>query len=197
MTAEPPATAVPRRTLSGSVAGMYVGADRDDPTSEPVAELRLDLAGVIGDRHHGFIRKAGSREPWYPRGSEMRSGRQVTVVSVDELAEIAARMQLAELRPEWIGANLAISGVPRLSLLPAGTRFRFPSGAALVVEGANAPCRVAGKAIAQHTGSADAELAFAKAAVGLRGLVASVERAGTISAGDAVQVRIPEQRLYL
>jgi len=192
----PTATIVPRRTLSGSVAGVYIGTREDDLTSEPLAELRLDLAGVVGDRHYGFTRRAGSREPWYPRGSEMRSGRQVTIVSVEELAEIAERMGLAELRPEWIGANIAVAGIPRLTQLPAGTRLRFP-GAAVVVEGANAPCRIAGKAIARHAGKPDAELAFAKVAAGLRGVVASVERAGVIAAGDAVQVRIPEQRLYL
>ncbi len=37
---------------------------------------------------------------------------------------------------------------------------------------------------------------FPKVARDLRGVVASVERAGAVRAGGDVQVRIPEQRLY-
>jgi MOSC domain-containing protein YiiM len=162
-----------------------------------VPELAVDLAGVRGDRHYGFTRKAGSREPWYPRGTEIRSGRQVTIVSAEELAEIAMRLGLPALPATWIGANIVTEGVAALSHLPAGTRLFFAGNASLVVEGINAPCRDAGRAIVRNSGRAnELELAFPKVAQGLRGVVASVERAGTILPDTEMQVRIPEQRIY-
>jgi hypothetical protein len=107
-------------------------------------------------------------------------------------------MGLAELRPEWIGANLAIEGVPRLSYLPPGTRLFFEGNASVVVEAINGPCRDAGRAIVRHTGGPpELELTFPKLALGLRGVVASVERTGSVTAPGEVQLRIPEQRLYL
>lgn len=190
------ATVVRRQTLRGRVAGVFRAEQARDLTSVAVDMLALELGGVPGDRHFGFTRKAGSREPWYPRGTEIRSGRQVSIVSPEELAEAAARMGLTELTPEWIGANISIEGVARLSFLPPGTRMFFDGGATLVVEAINAPCRDAGRCIARHTGNAEAELGFAKIAAGLRGVVASVERPGTVRPDSDVQIRVPEQRLY-
>jgi hypothetical protein len=189
--------AVPRKTLRGRVAGVLAAASDKDLTSARVASLQLDLGGAQGDRHHGFARKAGSREPWYPRGTEIRSGRQISIVSVEELAEIARRLHLPELPAEWIGANVVIEGVPSLSYLPPATRLHFAGDASVVVEGINAPCRDAGRAIVRNSGgSAELELAFAKVAQGLRGVVASVERAGAVMPDTEVQVRVPEQRVY-
>jgi hypothetical protein len=106
-------------------------------------------------------------------------------------------MDLPEIRPEWIGAHLAVEGVPSLSFLPPGTRLFFSGGASVVVEAINGPCRDAGRSIARHTGGpAEYELTFPKVARGLRGVVASVERPGVVVSGGEVQVRIPEQRLY-
>jgi hypothetical protein len=188
---------IPRKTLHARVVGAYAGGAAKDMTTVAVETLALELAGVPGDRHYGFTRKAGSREPWYPRGTEMRSGRQVSIVSVEEMAEVARRMELPALPAEWIGANLLLEGVANLSFLPPGTRLMFEGGAALVVEGINAPCRDAGRSIARHTGGrSEFELLFPKVARDLRGVVASVERAGVVATGSAVQVRIPEQRLY-
>ncbi len=91
------------------------------------------------------------------------------------------------------------SGIANLTLLPPGTRIVFAE-AMLVVEAPNAPCRIAGKAIAQHL-TPDAppgglDLAFPKMAKGLRGVVATVERAGTIRAGEAITVKVPPQTLW-
>ncbi len=193
----PTVTVGKRRTLHGRVAGLYRATDARDLTSVAIESLPLELAGIPGERHFGFTRKAGAREPWYPRGTEIRSGRQVTVVSIEEMSEVASRMGLAQLPPQWIGANIAIEGVDRLSFLPAGTRLFFDGGATLVVEAINAPCRDAGRCIARHVGNPEFELSFAKVAVGLRGIVASVERPGSVRMATDVQVRVPEQRLYL
>ena len=74
----------------------------------------------------------------------------------------------------------------------------FSGGASLVVEAINGPCRDAGRSIARHTGGpAEYELTFPKVARGLRGIVAAVERPGTVRAGTEIELRIPEQRRYL
>jgi hypothetical protein len=108
-------------------------------------------------------------------------------------------MALPEIRPEWIGANLLLDGVPRLSMLPAGTLLFFKGGVTLKVDGQNAPCRDAGRAIAEGAGMADIDagtLLFPKAAKRLRGLVAWVEKPGVIIMGEEVSVRVPEQWIY-
>lgn len=188
----------PARKLSGRVAGTFV-APRD--TFETVAVPALDLSfdGIAGDYHAGFTRRSGGREPWYPRGTEMRNERQLSIVAPDELAVVAQRMGLAEIRPEWIGANLSLDGVPHLSMLPAGTLLFFAGGVTLKVDGQNKPCRIAGRLVAERAGMADLDagaLAFPKSAQRLRGIVAWVEKPGRIAADEPVSVRIPEQWVY-
>ena len=103
-------------------------------------------------------------------------------------------MGLAEIRPEWLGANLLLEGIASLSFLPRGSRILFPSGAALAAEGYNPPCTGPGKAV--HAVAGTTPQAFVKAATRRRGIVASVERAGEIKAGDAAEVFVPEQWVY-
>jgi hypothetical protein len=169
------------------------------PETRRVETLALDLGGIPGSRHHGFTRKAGPREPWYRRGMEMRSARQLTIISEEELAVIAAAMNLPRIVPEWIGANIVIEGLARASWLPSGTRLIF-ADATIVVEAQNAPCHISGKSIARHVDPegkiAGLPLEFPKKAKGLRGLVASVERAGTIRSGEEITIRVPRQSVW-
>jgi len=188
----------PARKLSGRVAGTFV-APRDTFETVAVPALELSFDGIAGDYHAGFTRRSGGREPWYPRGTEMRNERQLSIVAPDELAVVAQRMGLAEIRPEWIGANLSLDGVPHLSMLPAGTLLFFAGGVTLKVDGQNKPCRIAGRLVAERAGMADLDagaLAFPKSAQRLRGIVAWVEKPGRIAADEPVSVRIPEQWVY-
>jgi hypothetical protein len=189
---------LPQRKIEGRVAGVYRAAGIDF-VSAPVASLELGYDGIPGDYHHGLARKSGGREPWYPRGTEMRNNRQVSIVSPVEIAEAAAAMGLDRIEPEWIGANIVLEGVPRLSMLPSGTLLFFAGGVTLKVDGQNHLCRLAGGAIAANFPDRDATslaLSFKDAAKRRRGLVAWVEKTGRIEAGEAVTVRIPEQWLY-
>jgi hypothetical protein len=189
---------LPARKLIATVAGIYVASGKDFVTARADA-LDLDFEGIAGDYHRGHTRRSGGREPWYGRGTEMRNERQLSIVAPDELAQVARKMELAELKPEWIGANLLIDGVPMLSMLPAGTMLFFKGGVTLKIDAQNGPCRDAGRSIAEHAGVADkmaTELLFPKAAKRLRGLVAWVEKPGRIVAGEDVSVRIPEQWIY-
>lgn len=189
---------VPAQKFVASVVGVFA-AQGDDFVTAGVEVLDLSFAGIAGDVHAGMTRRSGGREPWYPRGTEMRNERQVSIVAADELAEIAWRMAIAELRPEWIGANLVIAGVPQLSMLPPRTVLFFENGVTVRIDGQNAPCKLSGKSIAEHAGMADvaaAALLFPKVAKRLRGLVGWVEKPGRLIAGESVCVRVPEQWIY-
>jgi len=182
---------------AGTVAQVLRTTGTDDFQTTVCGELDLTFEGIPGDRHSGFTRLSGGREPWYPRGTEMVNERQISILSVEDMAEIARRMELAELKPEWIGANIVIEGLPRLSLIPPRTRLAFEGGAVIRVDGDNAPCRLAGRAIAENVpGREGVDLLFPQQARRLRGLVGFVEKPGVIKAGEAVTAYIPEQWIY-
>jgi len=189
---------LPGRKLKASVAGTYAAFGGSFET-QAVDSLALNFDGIVGDYHAGLTRRSGSREPWYPRGTVMRNERQLSIVSPGELAIVAERMALPEIKPEWMGANLLLEGIPQLSMLPAGTLLFFKGGVTIKIDAQNHPCRDAGRAIAEGAGMADVEagtLLFPKAAKRLRGLVGWVEKPGTIAPGEEISVRVPEQWIY-
>lgn len=189
---------LPSMKLNAVAAGVY-DAPRDHFETREVQSLTLDFQGIAGDFHAGYTRRSGGREPWYPRGTEMRNERQVSIVAPDELAIVAQRMELDEIKPEWVGANLSMDGVRQLSMLPAGTMLFFKGGVTLKIDAQNGPCRFAGKLIAERAGMADIDagsLLFPKVAKRLRGVVAWVEKPGKIEQGEEISVRVPEQWVY-
>lgn len=189
---------VPGRKLTARVAGLYAALNGSFQT-EPVAELQLGFDGIAGDFHAGGTRRSGGREPWYERGTEIRNERQLSIVAFDELAVVAGRMGIAELKPEWIGANLTLERLPNLSMLPAGTLLFFKGGVTVKIDGQNKPCRYAGQAIAERAGMTDRDagaLLFPQSAKRLRGLVGWVEKPGRIVEGEEISVRVPEQWIY-
>jgi len=184
--------------LKGRVVDT-LSATGNDFTSLSVEELKVDFTGIIGDIHAGFTRYSNAREPWYPRGTEMRNERQLSILSAEELDEIGLAMKLDVVEAGWIGANLVLEGIPNLSYLPPRSLMFFEGGVTLRIDGYNSPCTVAGAAIARASGQTknrDIALEFVKAAHMKRGLVAWVEKEGQIKAGEAVSVRIWEQWLY-
>lgn len=189
----------------GVVAGVYdTPPDAARPhhfVTRARERLVLDLSGIPGDLHGGATRASGAREPWLPRGTVLRNDRQLSALSAEELAEVAASLGLDTLPPEWIGGNLLVSGLDGFSRIAPGSRLaiggswggggRFDGGAVLRVEAYNFPCRQAGRAMAALAGRPELEFAFVKAAAALRGLVLSVDLAGPVTPGDAVLVIPP------
>jgi hypothetical protein len=101
-------------------------------------------------------------------------------------------MQIPEVLPEWAGANLAIQGIPNLTVLPPPTRIFFPGDAVLVVDAENMPCTGPGEAIQQHYPDvAKLVQPFPKAAMRKLGVVGWVEREESIAEGDTVWLVLP------
>ena len=188
--------------LAGVVAGVYSTraeqTGRGDFVTHEVPELVLDMLGITGNRHHGPLRAAGPREPWLPKGMPIRNDRQLSVLSVEELALFATGLALPDASPELIGANLVVEGIAGFSRIAPGSHLafggswggkgKFDGSAVLRVEAYNRPCRGPGRKLADAHGRPELEFDFVKAAVSLRGLVLSVTSPGVIRPGDAVVV---------
>ena len=199
---------IPRQKVKGVVTATLKATGADFVSSETDL-LELTYEGIAGDYHAGHTRLSGAREPWYESGIEMRNERQVSILADDELRDIAENLNIEQLKPGWIGANLVIDGIKNLSLLPPRSVLIFEGGVTLRVDGYNGPCRIAGASVAKHLGSeprstdgifdsskSDIALEFSQAARLKRGVVAWVERKGVIKPGEKVVGHVWEQWLY-
>ena len=175
---------------------LLANPDRDTGLEkQKVAAARFLFTGMEGDCHGGLTRKSDSRMlKQYKRNTEVRNSRQVSILSAEELAEVAERMGIPAVKPEWVGANMVLRGIPDLTLLPPSTRLQFPSGAMLVVDAENHPCRYPADIIARH--HPEQKKGFVSAAMHKRGVVGWVEAEGEIRTGDRVTIWIPPQRIY-
>lgn len=192
----------PAKKVIGKVARV-LKAEGDGFVSLDVEKLELTYEGVKNDYHAGTLRQSGAREPWYPRGTEMRNERQLSILSTKELSEVALTMGIERVDAGWIGANLVLDGIPSLTYLPPRTLLMFDGGVTIRVDGDNGPCKHAGAEIARHVGetaddlkNTETALNFVKAAKMKRGLVGWVEREGSISPGEGVTARIWHQWIY-
>jgi hypothetical protein len=175
-------------TLLCDIPGTIASSRKDS--------IQVELAGLVNDRHYGHTFASNARFP-YQRGTEIRNSRQVSIISSEEMAQVAAAIGLAQIQPEWLGANLLVSCIPALTLLPPASRMHFEGGAVLVVQGENDPCSITGAVIQKNNpGFPNLSAAFVKAALHRRGLVAWVEKAGEVQSGSGFEIEIPEQFDY-
>lgn len=183
--------------LTGVVAGLYIGLHRHTIESSRVPGVQATFEGLEGDLHAGLTRLSDVRVPHYPRRTVIRNTRQFSMLSIEELAEVSKALCIPEVLPEWVGANLAMQGIPNLTMLPPSTRIFFPGEAVLVVDAENLPCTGPGQAIQQHYPDVP-ELVqrFPKAAMHKRGVVGWVEREGYIKEGDTVWLLLPPKVTY-
>ena len=183
-------------SFAGTVDVLLASPDRDGGLEKQwVPEAHFLFSGMEGDCHAGMTRKSDSRMlKQYKRNTEVRNSRQVSILSLEELAEVAERMGIPAVKPEWVGANMVIRGIPDLTLLPPSTRLQFPSGAMIVVDAENHPCRYPADIIAKH--HPEARKGFVSAAMHKRGVVGWVEAEGVVRKGDAITIWLPPQRLY-
>ena len=183
--------------LTGSVTHLLIGRSQHTLQSTSVARVRVTFEGLEGDAHTSLTRLSDVRVPHYPRGTLIRNTRQVSILSQEELAEVAKAMEIPHVQAAWVGANLEMRGIPNLNMLPPSTRIFFPDDAVIVVDGENMPCIGPGHAIQEHYPDVP-KLAqrFPKAAWHKRGVVGWVEREGYINDGDSVRVLLPPRVVY-
>jgi len=175
------------------LVGTFLGGG--DHSSVVVDHLRVSLEGIHKDRHFGHAKLAGVREKrHHPKGTKIWNSRQWSAVSVEELQAIAEAIGWeGNIEPEWLGANLLLSGCPGLTSLPPMTRLVFPEGVTLRVYNANLPCIWPAETM-EREGEVPYEKAklFAKAALDKRGIVGWIESEGIIRPNDEVQVFLPQ-----
>lgn len=172
--------------------GLYIADNPDTFVSRRIFEADLEFGGIAGDRHFGMVFAADSRQPMYPRGTLILNRRQISIVSVEECSLIAKELGIESISPESLGANMLLSGMTDLTLLPRGARLLFPSGAGLICEGENKPCIHAGKMVQQdYPSRSKLDAAFVIKAKKRRGIVCSVERPGKVQQGDKIRVYLP------
>lgn len=161
--------------------------------SAPCTHLALGFAGPEGEDHGGLTRPSCSRvSRQYPKGTEIRNTRQVSILSEEELAQIAADMDVAHLDPAWLGATIVLRGLPDLSHLPPSSRLQGQEGGAtLVVDMENRPCHLPAPVIDTHLPGKGR--GFKLAAKGRRGVTGWVEREGALSVGEQVRLHMPDQ----
>jgi hypothetical protein len=159
----------------------------------PVAGMALTFAGFAGEVHSGLTRPACSRvRAQYPAGTEIRNVRQLTVVSEEELADIAEALGLDRVDPAWLGASVVVSGIPDFTHVPPSSRLQNESGTTIVIDMENRPCTQVARTI--ETDRPGHGKAFKAAAEGRRGVTAWVEREGTFRLGDRLRLHVPDQR---
>ena len=121
---------------TGRIAWIGRVADRASSlAAEPLSEVAVSYAGIAGEEHAGLTRLSCSRVvAQYPKGTEIRNVRQFSVLSVEELAAIAAKMGVGRIDPAWVGASLVVEGIPDFTHLPPSSRLQGPDGVTLVVD---------------------------------------------------------------
>jgi MOSC domain-containing protein YiiM len=183
-------------SLVGRVEACLLSPKRETGLEKAKAnDLTLTFDGIVGDCHSGPTMLSDSRTlRQYPRGVTLRNRRQVSLISVEEMNEVARRLDIPEVKPEWVGANVLVSGIPDFTLLPPSTRLMFASGATLIVDLENAPCKYPAEIIERHHPGHG--LTFPEKAKHKRGLVAWVEREGKIVMGDKIRIFLPPQRIW-
>ncbi|MEM9786332.1 MAG: MOSC domain-containing protein [Pseudomonadota bacterium] len=182
--------------IIGEVTWIGLVPDREASLrSEAQPMAALTFAGIPGEAHGGLTRPSCSRVvSQYPKGTDIRNVRQLSVLSAEQLDEIAADCGLSELDPALAGASLVIRGIPDFTHVPPSSRLQFPDGSTIVVDMENRPCHLPAKVInADHAGAGDK---FKVAAKGKRGVTAWVEREGQVNVGDAVRLHVPDQRAW-
>ncbi|MEM7189333.1 MAG: sulfurase [Pseudomonadota bacterium] len=169
-----------------------VPVDRKNICAEAVTSMQLTWDGPENEHHAGLTRPACVRvKRQYAAETEIRNVRQLSVLSAEELAEIAGRLELDEIRPEWVGANLILKGIPDFTLIPPASRLIFEDGTSLTTDTENAPCKYPAEQIeAAHPGHGRAFPAIARHK---RGVTAWVERPGLLTIGSLCRLHIPAQ----
>ncbi|WP_172292479.1 MOSC domain-containing protein [Pseudoruegeria sp. HB172150] len=188
--------ALVRSDFTAKISWLGRVPDRDASLrAEALQEVMATLDGFEGEAHGGATRPCCSRfSMLHPRDTPIRNARQLSILSAEELAGIAAEIGLDSLDPVLLGASMVVEGIPDFSHIPPSSRLQLPSGATLTVDLENGPCIFPAQEIEKvHPGHGKG---FKPAAENRRGLTAWVEREGMVKVGDEVALFIPTQPIW-
>lgn len=172
-----------------------VPKDRSDIRSQPVRQVQATFAGLEGDYHAGVTRPSCTRvTAQYPKGTEIRNVRQISILSAEELDAIATSIGLSDLDPRLLGATIVLRGIPDFTHIPPSSRLQTASGTTLTVDMLNGPCVLPAREIEKDQPGHGK--GFKAAAMGKRGVTAWIEREGTLAVGDVLQLHVPAQRAW-
>lgn len=167
----------------------------DTLTSQSCASVTLGFEGIMGEARSGLTRPSCPRvTSQHPLGTEIRNARQISILSAEELAEIAHDLKLEALDPQWLGASVVVEGLPDFSHLPPSSRLQAEGGATLVVDMQNRPCNLVSREVEKARPGHG--IGFKPAAIGKRGVTCAVERPGVLRVGDRLRLHIPDQRIW-
>ena len=160
-----------------------------------VTEMPLDFDGFAMDAHYGRTRPSCSRvTSQHPKGTDIANVRQLSILSAEEMAQIAQRLDLPEIDPLWVGATIILEGIPDFSHVPPSSRLQAEDGTTLVIDMQNRPCNVVAKTIEQDRPGHGKT--FRTAADKRRGVTAWVERPGKLVIGSRLRLHVPDQRIW-
>lgn len=181
--------------FTGKITWMGMVPAGSGLCAEPRDSLDLSFAGVAGERHAGENRASCVRvRNLYPERSEIRNVRQISILSEEELALIAADMGMDQLDPALLGATLVLRGIPDFTFVPPNARLQSSGGATLTIDMENRPCVLPGREVEKHHAGFGAK--FKPAAANRRGVTAWVERPGQLQLGEDLSLFIPDQRSW-
>lgn len=178
--------------LSGQLLELLITPEKED-LSTPIEHGRFDFEGLVGDRHYGITSLPHGSHTGYPKGTVICNRRQVSILSQEDLREVAADLKIEKIDIRWLAGNLLVKGLQNLSLLPLGSRLFFANGVVLVCNGENDPCSLPAR-ITQENNPQQPEVKtqFIKAAMHKRGITAWVEHPGQMLIGESFQVELPK-----
>ena len=172
-----------------------VPLNRPNIRSEPLDSVFASYAGFAQDYHSGLTRASCVRvKAQHPKGTEIRNTRQLSILSAEEMDEVAQIMGVAAITPQQLGASVVIKGIPDFTFVPPGARLQAENGTTIVIDVENGPCNFPAQQI-----EADAPghgKAFKAAAKGKRGVTAWVEREGVLAVGATLRLHVPNQRAW-
>ena len=183
-------------SFSAKITWLGHVPDRDASlASEPLEKMDLTWAGVATEAHGGETRPSCTRvKSQHPKGTEIANVRQLTILSAEELAAIAAEMGVDAFNPAWAGISIVIEGIPDFTHVPPSSRLQAESGATIVIDMENRPCHLPAKVIEEEAPGKGK--AFKAAALNRRGVTAWVERPGALKVGDTLRLHIPDQPVW-
>lgn len=176
--------------------GVVANMDRKELLADAREAVELRFDGIAGSVHGGATRESCSRvKSQYPKGTAIRNERQLSIISEEELIQIAAKMGVEKIDPARLGASMVIRGIADFSHVPPSSRLQAPSGATVTVDMQNRPCQFPAKSI-EHVAPGQGK-GFKSAAEGRRGVTAWVAREGRVAVGDKLRLHIPDQRGWM